>query len=79
MWAWKQGAFGNIEKELVMVEVGKQYFYKTTKSRGRPFVGEVTRKMGALTELVNRKGETVRIQSKYILRPYAFKPYNKAA
>jgi hypothetical protein len=60
-----------------MINVGSKYFYKLSKSRGRPFVGEVTRKAGIFTEVVNKDGVTVRVPTKFIGKEYHFKPYNK--
>lgn len=59
-----------------MVEVGRKYYYKLAKTRGRPFVGEVVRRCGIFTEIENR-GEIVRVPTKMIIKEYTFKPYNK--
>lgn len=59
-----------------MVEVGQKYYYKLSKTRGRPFVGEVKRRCGVFTEIENN-GEIVRVPTKFIIREYTFKPYNK--
>jgi hypothetical protein len=61
---------------MTTVTVGEMFTFKTTKGRGRPFVGEVVRKAGALTYMKMKDGAVVAVQSKMILKPYNFKPYN---
>ena len=58
------------------VTVGEKFTFKTTKSRGRPFVGEVVRKAGALTYMKLKDGSVLPVQTKMVLKPYSFKPYN---
>lgn len=58
------------------VAVGEKFTFKTTKSRGRPFVGEVVRKAGALTYMKLKDGTVLPVQTKMVLKPYSFKPYN---
>lgn len=58
------------------VTVGEKFTFKTTKSRGRPFVGEVVRKAGALTYMKLKDGTVLPVQTKMVLKPYSFKPYN---
>lgn len=61
---------------MTTVTVGEKFTFKTTKSRGRPFVGEVVRKAGALTYMKMKDGTVVPVQTKMVLKPYSFKPYN---
>ena len=60
------------------VAVGDQVYYKTSKTRGRPYVGTVIRKMGIFTEIEN-KGEIIRVPSKLIKGTYTFRNYNTKA
>lgn len=64
---------------MTTVTVGEKFTFKTTKSRGRPFVGEVVRKAGALTYMKMKDGTVVPVQTKMVLKPYSFKPYNTKA
>lgn len=64
---------------MTTVTVGEKFTFKTTKSRGRPFVGEVVRKAGALTIMKMKDGSVVTVQTKMIIKPYSFKPYNTKA
>lgn len=59
--------------------IGEKYTFKTTKSRGRPFVGEIVRKAGALTYMKMKDDNVVAVQTKMVLKPYSFKPYNTKA
>jgi hypothetical protein len=58
-----------------MVEVGKQYRFKTTKGRGRPSVGTVVRKAGVFVVVLNR-GQEVRLPVKALYTEHKFVPYN---
>lgn len=58
-----------------MINVGEMFYFKTGKGRGRPYVGEVVKKMGIFTLMRTKKGEELRIQTKFLGNPYAFKPY----
>lgn len=60
------------------IEVGKMYYFKLNGRRGRPFVGEVVRKAGIFTEFMN-KGKLIKAPTKYVSKPYSFKPYGKKA
>lgn len=60
--------------------IGQMFYYKRTGGRGRPFVGTVTKNLGALVEVQNKNtGEVVKIQKKYLGNTYEFKPYKKTA
>lgn len=60
------------------MNIGDMYYYKTSKTRGRPYVGTVTRKLGFMVELRNKhNGQLMCVNTKYVGRPYEFKPYNK--
>lgn len=61
---------------MTTVTVGEMFTFKTTKTRGRPFVGEVVRKAGALTYMKMKDGTVLPVQTKMVLNPYSFKPYN---
>ncbi len=56
--------------------VGNQYRFKRTVGKGRPFVGTLTRKLGALVEFETKTGVLVRVQAKYVKAPYEFRNYN---
>ena len=45
------------------ITVGEKYFFKTAKTRGRPFVGEVVKKAGMFTMIQGRDGEVVRVKT----------------
>lgn len=60
------------------INVGEKYYFKTAKTRGRPFVGEVVRKAGMFTLMQGRDGEVIRVKTNLIGRPYTFTPYNTA-
>ena len=62
-----------------MFEVGQKHFFKTFKGRGRPYVGEVVKNAGIFTMMKDRNGDIVRVASKFVGRPYEFKPYNTKA
>lgn len=57
------------------INVGEKYFFKTAKTRGRPFVGEVVKKAGMFTMIQNKDGDVVRVKTYLIGRPYVFTPY----
>lgn len=59
------------------LNVGEKYTFKITKGRGRPFVGQVIKKMGIFTILQMKDGQEVRVSTKNVIRKYEFKPYNK--
>lgn len=62
------------------IVVGENRFYKTSKGRGRPFVGEVVKNLGIAIIMKNlRTGEEMRVQPKFIGKPYEFKPYETKA
>lgn len=61
-----------------MVTVGEKYFFKLSKTRGRPFVGEVVKRAGMFTLMQGRDGEIVRVKTNLIGRSYTFTPYNTA-
>ena len=63
----------------MQINVGEQYFYKTSKSRGRPFVGKVVKRQGLFVKLENREGDVVSVQQKFIVRPYERLVYNTKA
>ncbi len=58
------------------INTGNLYTFKRSKGRGRPFVGEVVKKMGAVTVMRMKDGTEVNVQTKMIRNPYSFKPYN---
>jgi len=61
--------------ETQNITVGEMRYFKTVKAKGRPFVGEVVKKMGMFTMMMNKNGETVRIKTSLVGKPYFFKPY----
>ena len=61
-----------------MANVGEMVYFKTSKGRGRPYVGKIVRKMGIFTEIEN-KGQMIRVPAKLVGKDYTFKPYNTKA
>lgn len=62
------------------MQIGDMFYYKKTAGRGRPFVGTLKKKMGAIVEMENKvTGEIMRVQTRFVGKPYEFKPYNKKA